>query len=258
MTSTSNPKVRLLRSLAERKARERLGRCLLEGVRLVEAAQAAGLTLDPILYAPERLAATAAGRALRKRLEHLAAAEEVADGVFRTLADTVTSQGVVAAAPIPPAQPLRAEGLVLVLDAIADPGNAGTIIRSAHAGGAAGVVALQGTADLWAPRTMRAAMGSHFQVPLHVNLNWERLRPALHPRRLLIATAHAGPAYWDVDLRGPTAIIIGSEAHGASSAAQAVASGSIRIPMAAGADSLNAAAAAAILLFEAARQWGAS
>ncbi|HUZ76508.1 MAG TPA: RNA methyltransferase [Chloroflexota bacterium] len=242
--------------MSERKARQRLGLCLLEGVRLVESAQAAGLALDPILYAPERLAATAAGRALRKRLEHLAEAEEVADGVFRALSDTVTSQGVVAAAPIPPPLPLLAEGPVLVLDAIADPGNAGTIIRSAHAAGAAGVVALRGTADLWAPRTLRAAMGSHFQVPLQVNLDWEQLAAALHPRPLLIAAARGGPFYWDVDLRGPIAIVIGSEARGASSAAQAAASSSICIPMAAGAESLNAAAAAAILLFEAVRQRG--
>ncbi|HLG70810.1 MAG TPA: RNA methyltransferase [Chloroflexota bacterium] len=243
ITSAANPRVKLLRSLHERKHRRELGLCLLEGVRLVE--EAIPLGLQHAVYAPERLSATAAGRALRQRLERLPDVEQVDERLLDAISDTVTSQGVLAAAPIPAAQALPPEGHVLVLDGIADPGNAGTMLRTARAAGAAGVVAMRSTTDLWAPKVLRAGMGAHFHLPLLVDVVDTSV---LGGRQLLRADAHGGDPYWKVDWSRPSAIVIGSEAHGSAIDAHRV-----TIPMAEGAESLNAAAAAAVLLFAARR-----
>src|SRR5581483_9368034 len=123
-------KLGLLRSLQQPKHRRALNRTLLEGVRLMQEALAAHIDMDPILYAPERLSASAPGRALRQRLEHNPNAEQTEERLLRSVSDTVTSQGVVAAAAITPPKPPPPDGLVLVLDGIADPGNAGTMLRT--------------------------------------------------------------------------------------------------------------------------------
>jgi TrmH family RNA methyltransferase len=250
ITSVANPRVKLLRSLLERKYRRAHALALVEGVRLVEEALLSGLPVDPILYAPERLSATAAGRALRPKLERLSEAEEIDEHVLANVSDTVTSQGVVAAVALPQTPDLSAEGHVLVLDGIADPGNAGTMLRTARAAGAAGAVATPTTTDLWSPKAIRAGMGAHFRLPLIATPDW---RERLGGRRVLLASAREGLPYWEVDWSEPTAIVIGSEAHGASESASEAAGELVTIPMAPGAESLNAAAAAAILLFAACR-----
>ena len=220
-------------------------------MRLLDEALAAGLALEAILYAPERLAATAAGRALRHQLERRPEAEEVDERALASVSDTVTSQGVVAAAHVPPPAPLPAEGHVLLLDGIADPGNAGTMVRTALAAGAAGVAATRTTTDLWGPKAVRAGMGAHFRLPV---LEDVPDLAALGQRQLVLASAQDGEPYWEIDWSRPSAIVIGSEAHGPSLAAASQASVVATIPMAPGAESLNAAAAAAVLLFAASRE----
>ncbi len=247
ITSAANPRLKLLRSLHERKHRRALRLCLVEGVRLVGEALASGLPVAPILYAPERLAATAAGRALRRRLERISDAEEIEPALLEAVSDTVTSQGVVAAVHQPEAAPFPATGHVLVLDGIADPGNAGTMVRTAWAAGAAGVAALKSTTDLWGPKALRAGMGAHFHLPLGVDVDWASLPDVVGGRRTVVASAHEGVPYLEADWAQPAAIVIGSEAHGTSSTAAE----RVTIPMAEGVESLNAAAAAAILLFAA-------
>ncbi|MFI5267159.1 MAG: TrmH family RNA methyltransferase, partial [Chloroflexota bacterium] len=128
----------------------------------------------------------------------------------------------------------------------ADPGNAGTMIRTARAAGAAAVLATKATTDLWSPKAVRAGMGAHFHLPVVVDVvDWA----VLGSRQVLLANSQGGTEYWEVDWSRPAAIIIGSEAHGASSAAASLATEAVTIPLAEGAESLNAAAAAAVLLF---------
>jgi TrmH family RNA methyltransferase len=251
ITSTANPRVKLLRSLHERKHRRVHGLCLVEGVRLLEEALASNLRIEAILYSPERLSASGAGRALRPRLERLPIAEEADERVLAALSGTVTSQGVTAAVQIPEPGALSPAGHVLVLDGIADPGNAGTMLRTARAAGAAAVLAMRATTDLWAPKVLRAGMGAHFHLPVQTDVDWPGLPELLGGRQLLLATAHEGTPYRHVDWSRPSAIVIGSEAHGPSQPAANVPVQTITIPMAEGAESLNAAAAAAILLFAA-------
>jgi len=222
-------------------------------VRLLQEALASDLRVAPILYAPERLATTAAGRALRHHLESLAGAEQIDERTLAAISETVTSQGVVAGVEIPAARHVPELGHVLVLDGIADPGNAGTMLRTAQAAGAVAVVATAGTTDVWGPKAVRSGMGAHFHLPIVADVAWSNIGELLGERQLLLASAHDGVPYWEIDWSQPSAMIMGSEAHGTSPAAEGLATIRVTIPMAAEAESLNAAAAAAVLLFAAFR-----
>ncbi|MCL6432028.1 MAG: RNA methyltransferase [Anaerolineae bacterium] len=251
LTSLANERVRYARSLQRERVRNREQRFTIEGTRLIEEALRAGAR--PVLaFYTERLTATARGRALLDALRQASeSVMEVSEQVMRALSATVTPQGAFAVVPMP-ALPWPDRGLVLVLDGLQDPGNAGTILRTAWAAGARALATTGGTVDLYAPKVVRSAMGAHFHLPLRVDLDLEGLTEALRGRRILLADQHGKP-YWDTDWRGDCALIIGGEARGPQ-VAGSLAAEHVGIPMAGGVESLNAAIAAAVLLFEAYRQ----
>jgi RNA methyltransferase, TrmH family len=141
----------------------------------------------------------------------------------------------------------------IFLDGIQDAGNVGSILRTAAAAGIQRVVASTGTADLWSPRVLRAGMGAHFGLDLSVN---RRVADAVGTtgRQVIVANADATASIYETDLRAACLWIFGSEGEGVSPEAQAMATQTVSIPMSAGTESLNVAAAAAICLFEQARQ----
>jgi TrmH family RNA methyltransferase len=148
-----------------------------------------------------------------------------------------------------PAQPQ----FVLILDAVRDPGNVGTILRSARAAGVDAVFCAHGTADPYNDKVVRAAMGAHFAVPLRV-ASWEMIAEARRDiPRVYLADARGEVVYTRADWTRPVALIVGGEVEGASDAAKKIATARVAIPMRGGAESLNAAMAATILLFEATR-----
>jgi TrmH family RNA methyltransferase len=249
-----------IRDLSRRKAREKREATLAEGVRLVEEALAAGVPIVGAAVGPA-LEATDRGRALKAALARAGVLiEEVDDKTLGELADTDHPQGLVAVV-----EP-RAWGFtdlsthhapratLLVLDGVQDPGNVGTILRSALALGAAGVVALPGTAELHNPKVLRGSMGAAFKLPnFHASdadlLAWVDLAKVT-----LWTTAMDGTdlraATWPT---GPLALLVGNEGAGVRAEVAARARAVIAIPIAAGAESLNVAAAAAILLWESSR-----
>ena len=162
--------------------------------------------------------------------------------MLAAVSDTVTNQGVVGAARIPDVHPAPPDAFLLVLDGLADPGNAGTILRTFRAAGGHYVLTTPGTTDLWSPKAVRAGMGAHFHLEI-------ASAEPLPDRPLLLASAGAGVPYTEVDWSFSRGLIIGGEAHGAGPAAQRAQR--VTIPMAPGVESLNAAAAAAVLLFAA-------
>ncbi len=190
---------------------------------------------------------------MRNRIERLAFAEEIDDATLAQLSDTVTSQGIIAAVEVAKPEPIPADGLVLILDAIADPGNAGTMIRTANAAGVVAIIAAASTTDLWAPKAVRAGMGAHFWMPVYVDIGWSEIPALLGHRPIVAAGSEGGLPYWQYDWRQPSALVIGSEAHGLTEEALASATERVTIPMAEEAESLNAAIAAAVLMFEARR-----
>src|SRR5881275_1361367 len=253
-----------IRDLQRRKARGRRGLALIEGVRLVEEALAAGVAFKGALVAPD-LARTARGTALVAELQgHAVAVEAVGARVFAQLADTETPQGIIAI--IEPRRWNASEfvpppgAVALVIDGVQDPGNVGTLIRTAHALGAAGTVVLRGTADPTSPKALRAAMGATFRHPV-VPLDdagfiaWARkLTVTLWAAAADGVPLHRAMAKEEVGRGdGPIAVIVGNEGAGIRPQLNAVAAQRVAIPLAQGAESLNVAVAAGILLYEVTR-----
>jgi TrmH family RNA methyltransferase len=250
----------MIRDLHRRRGRERRGLALVEGVRLVEEAIAAALPVRGAAISPA-LEATTRGRALKSALERQGVRlEPVSERELADLADTEHPQGVVAVVeprrwsladiPVAPGRP------VLALDGVQDPGNVGTILRSALGLGAAGVVALKGTAELTSPKVMRGAMGAPFRLAAVASdteafLAWARERGA----ELWAAAADGDPIEPGTALRHPAAValLLGNEGAGLSPPLEAAATRRVAIRLAPRAESLNVAVAAALLLREVAR-----
>ncbi len=257
ITSPSNPKLRYVQHLARRSFRAREGRLLLEGLRLTEAAFEAGqrpafVLLDPELERKPRAAALCA--ALRTEGSPVF---EVETSLLREVATTQHPQGLLAVFPFPELPLPNTMDWLLLLDGLRDPGNLGSALRSADAAGVDAVVLAPGCVDWSNPKVLRSAMGAHCRLPLRT-LDWpeiDRLVEGLgEDTALWLAEAGAEQAYSEVDWTAPSVLIVGGEAEGASVEGRARATGRIRIPMRAGSESLNAASAAAVLLFEARRQ----
>ncbi|NNJ09357.1 RNA methyltransferase [Chloroflexales bacterium ZM16-3] len=254
ISSASNTYVKYLRSLrADPRDRRSERSFVIEGVRLVAEALAAGADLRVALYNPDQLRGTLAGEALLDQLADRPGCYEAGEVAVSAAADTRSPQGVVAAVAWPEIAPRP--GLRLVLDAIQDPGNLGTLLRSAEAAGVGSVLCSQGCADIYSPKVARAAMGAHFSLPLRNDLSWDELVMELLDAPLIYAaSAEAAMPYYAADWRQPAALIIGSEAHGVSPEGLGMATHHIAIPMLGRADSLNAGVAGSIIMFEALRQ----
>lgn len=255
ITSAANPHVKQIRSLAaDRKERRRERLFVLEGVRLIADALQHGADLPLMLYAPDQLAGTPAGAALLEQIAGRPGAYEAAPQALAAAAETVHPQGVVALARWPEPPPGR-PGLTLVLDALQDPGNLGSLLRSAEAVGVAQVLCVRGSADAYSPKVVRAAMGAHFRLALTQDLEWhETVEPLGASDHVYAADTDASLPYYAVDWRQPSALIVGNEAQGLSEDARAYATRLIGIPMRGQAESLNAAIAGSVILFEALRQ----
>ena len=247
----------LVRNLKLKRGRERRGLALAEGVRLVEEVLATGVPVRAALVSPA-LEATPRGAALAADLRATAPKiETVGDRELAQLAATEHPQGVIVI--IEPRtwsledMRLETRSVVLLLDAVQDPGNVGTMIRTAHGLGASGVVLLPGTAELTNPKVLRATMGAAFRLPAV---------PA-SVEEVLTWLAKSGAEIWAADMggeavrratrRSPVALVVGNEGAGLSPPVLQAATRRVAIPLAAGAESLNVGVAAGILLYEALR-----
>jgi RNA methyltransferase, TrmH family len=251
ITSVHNERVKYIRSLARRRLRQQEGRFVVEGTRLIDEMTRAGVRPALVLYT-EAWAATPYGQRLAPAL---ALAQEgdwlVSEPVLAACAGTETPQGVLAVVPFVQVQPRS--GLILILDQVRDPGNLGTILRSAEAVSVGQVILAPGTVDFFNPKVVRAAMGAHFRLPVF-DLEWPAIAGRVMGHAIWLADSGGDVAYHVVDWRVPSALIVGGEAAGAGQQAAALATGHVCIPMAGGTESLNAAMAATVILFEAARQ----
>lgn len=256
ITSNQNPKIRRVRELlAKRSERDSSGAFVVEGVRLAEEAFASGWPVELVLFSGELSAR--GQQALNKLSDSAVEIEEIASHLMDGLTDTETSQGILAVIqhheiPLP-----AGADFFVVADVIRDPGNLGTLIRTCAAAGVDELFLTPGSVDPFAPKVLRAGMGAQFRLPIH-QAGWEQIAATLHnrpdPARILLSDVEGGKTAWESDLRGPLALVIGSEAEGVSSAARQAADDNIHIPMPGRSESLNAAVAAGILIFEVVRQ----
>lgn len=272
ISSPSNPRIRALQPLHTARGRKKSGFFLMEGPHLLEALLDARIIPHEVYYEPALLRRTAEGQKLLKRLlatPGLAGERvvEVSERVIELLGETQTSQGVVCVLPLgaftaQQARERRAEAkrpALLILDDLADPGNMGTILRTALAADVALVLLTANCVDYYSPKVVRAAASAHIALPVETDVAWAEIeqRVMVHcasSPRVLLAESGGQHLYYQQDLTSPFALIIGNEAHGPSSAAYALATHSIAIPLANGIESLNAAMAAGIILYESVRQ----
>ncbi|MFZ5649024.1 MAG: TrmH family RNA methyltransferase [Bacillota bacterium] len=265
LKSMQNNFIKYLVKLKKRKFREQEGRFIIEGTRFVEEALKSGWPLESIIYSSdsagvERVAALLAG-AVKENIKTVPVEKKILD----ELTSTESPQGVAALCRIKrwEMDDLKISGgqarenpLYVVLDGVSDPGNLGTIIRSADAFGADGVFLMKGTVDLYNSKTLRATMGSVFHLPVLSNVRPAELMEKLTGGGvgLLVGVPEGGAPLNQLDLRRSLALVVGSEADGPSRDLLSLPHEKVSIPMAGMAESLNAGVAASIMLYEIARQ----
>jgi RNA methyltransferase, TrmH family len=253
LTSTQNPLVKKIRRLHNAKERQQEQSFLLEGTHLIQEALATG-------YPLQVLCATPAWQAAHPDLWQAALAERqelVTEKVLAAMATTVHPDGVIAIAPRLAINPPPLPGnLVLAIDRLQDPGNLGTIIRTAAAAGIEGLWVSDDSVDLDHPKVLRASAGQWFKVAMATSPNLLGVVADYQQQGVQVVATGMTAAidYWQVDFTIPTLVLLGNEGAGLSSALLAAADRVVRVPMQAGVESLNVSITAALLLYEAQRQ----
>jgi len=254
LTSLQNPLVKQFRKLHQAKGRQETGLFLLEGTHLLEEAWAIGCPLQIVCCTPEW---EARNPTLWERLEQLAQRLElVSPEVLKAVATTVHPDGIVAV--VERGDRLLPKDFIslgLLLETIQDPGNLGTIIRTAAAAGAEGLWLSHDSVDLDHPKVLRASAGQWFRLPMQVA---DLPATIAHHKKQGIQVVATSPTasltYWQADFRSPTLILLGNEGAGLSAPIAALADTHITIPVSPHVESLNVSIAAALILYEAKRQ----
>ena len=252
LTSPKNPKIqRITRLQTQARTRRKEGAFVIEGVRLAEEAFQAGWQPELVLYSDQL---SSRGQQLVSRFQARGVEVfAVSSQVMRAASDTQTPQGILAVLQIPDMAVPAPLNFIFIPDGIRDPGNLGTLLRTALAAGVDAVLLPPGTVDPYAPKVVRSAMGAHFHLPILAR-SWDQIRIITASLHTYLADAGAKLSCFDADFSVPLALIIGGEADGAGSEAHTLEAASVKIPMTGSTESLNVAAAGAVLMFEVARQ----
>ncbi len=254
ITSTQNPLVKLFKKLHTSKHRRELNYLFLEGENLLDEAVQAGRTFEVVCFTKRW--ADRNPDLLDRVAQSSDRCELVTDEVLKAMAMTVSPEGVVANCTKTPGADGPIASFGLALDRIQDPGNLGTMIRTAAAAGAEGMWVSHDSADLDNPKVMRSSAGQWFRLPMvTVNDLPDRLRQAqARGMQIVTTSSQARQSLWDVDFKIPTWVVLGNEGAGLSPQIEALSTVPIRIPMMNGVESLNVAIAASIVMYEVQRQ----
>lgn len=252
ITSSSNERIKHARRVREGRERELI---FIEGERLVGECVSSGLTLHACFTAE------APSEVQQTLLERMSCPVfQLSESVLESLSDTTSTQGIIVIAERPfPSLDRLFEGespLILGLDRIQDPGNLGTLVRTAESAGVSGLFSFAGSADAFSPKTLRSSMGSAFRLPILPDVSGLGSIETCRARgiKTVVATGEADLFHYDYDWRQPTLLILGNEGRGASAEIMKACDARVRIPLHAPVESLNVAAAGAAILFEAVRQ----
>jgi len=258
VTSRANPRLReAARLAASSRDRRKTGRCVLEGEHVV-AAYAERVGAPQSLIVTDAAFARPAVRALVGRLSDRAIV--VPEALFEEVATLPPGVGVLAVIETPAPPPPAQSDFCLLIDDVQDPGNVGSMLRTAAAAGVSHVLLSKHSAFAWSPKVLRAGQGAHFCVAIHEDVDlpaWASVHRA-EGGEVIATVATAGESLYQTALNGRVAVVIGNEGSGLSPPLLAAATRRVTIPMRSGVESLNAAAAAAVVLFECARQRCAS
>lgn len=259
ITSTANPRIKAAARLRDRRGRDDQGRIIIDGVREISRALAAGAHVVELYYCPDLCAGDEPQRLIAQVRQGSGDVIEVTPTVMDKLAFGNRGEGVVAVGLSPQRTladlELPADALVAVVEGVEKPGNLGAILRTADATGVGAVIVASGITDLYNPNAIRASLGAIFTVPVCTasaehTLAWLRSRGC----RILAARVDGAIDYTAADFRGPAAIVLGSEAAGLSQAWRGDDITAVKLPMLGQVDSLNLSATAAVLFYEALRQ----
>jgi RNA methyltransferase, TrmH family len=262
ITSLTNPRVKAAVTLRDRKGREAQARIIIDGVREIGRAVAAGVKPVELYFVAELCGDAEHQQLLRAAERARAELIEVPVPVMEKLAFGNRSEGIVAVAAQPPVKSMAdlnpaSDALVAVVEGVEKPGNLGAILRTADAAGVAALIVAEGGTDLYNPNAIRASLGAIFTVPVCAITSKETLTWLRREKfRLLAARVDGSEEYTRADFRGRAAIILGSEAHGLSDSWRAEDIQAIRLPLLGSVDSLNLSVTAAVLFYEALRQRG--
>lgn len=249
-----NPLVKQIRQLHQSKGRREQQLFLVEGTHLLEEACATGYPLITVCCTPEW---QEKHRSLWELVCQTAKRTElVSDRVLRTLATTVNPDGIVATAVQAQANNVKITGLGIALEKVQDPGNFGTIIRTAVAANVDSLWLSADSVDLYHPKVVRGSAGVWFRLPMAIAKDLKSQIGQLQTQGLqIVATVtDATTNYWDIDLQKPTVILLGNEGNGLSNDLLGMANYSVKIPLSNGVESLNVAICTALILYEAQRQ----
>lgn len=258
ITSLHNPKIRWARRLLQdRRLRKEENLSVIEGVRMAEEALLSGWEGRLVLYTD---VLNQRGKAVVEGFRGKTTVEEISPGLMKAISETETPQGLLVVLELQELQLPPALDFVLIPDGVRDPGNLGTMLRVAAAAGVQAVLIPPETADPFAPKVLRAAMGAHFRLPTRI-LDWQEIEYFIDDfsLNLFLAVTNQGIPYTAADFTRSLALVIGGEASGLSEKARnlvnpAQVDRQVHIPMPGNMESLNAASATSILLFEVVRQ----
>lgn len=252
--SKDNALIKQLRQLKDRKHRTASGEFLVEGLRFVEEAFYSGSRVSYVLV-NEKNAEKWKEASQRLKIQEETRVLMVSEAVFRTVSGTDTPQGVIAVVSSKTKTFEHRNGFYVLADKVQDPGNLGTIIRTAHAGGALGVICTKGTVDVYNEKTLRSTMGSVFYIPVLEDNNLEFVKNLkMKGFKIITSSLDTDKNFFDIDLTENVVICVGNEGNGISEDIYSLSDIRVKIPMPGGAESLNAAVAASIMIYESVRQ----
>lgn len=259
ISSATNARIKLVKKMQARRQRDRTGLMLLEGHRLVIDALEGGFAPEFVLCTKDAVESAAEGQRLRAALGDIppSAFAFAPPELVAELSDTQTPQGVLAVFPQPALALPASPDLVLVCDRVADPGNLGTLLRSAVGAGVSAAVLTPGCSDAWGLKALRAGMGAQLRLPVRSADSWAQASDWLGRWGCSVRAADAAgtAAHYELDWSVPSALVVGSEAHGLSAEVREDAAVALcSIPQAGGIESLNAGVAGSVILYEAQRQ----
>ena len=260
ITSRDNALVKKVLKLHTSTGRKRAGQYFTEGIRSVGQALDSKAPVSEVIYS-KRVYGLGSGRELMDRVFKAGInIVEVSESLFKFICDTESPQHIMAVIDIKECDREEVmdvkEPLFVIVDGIQDPGNLGTIIRTADGAGASAVLLLKGTTDPYSPKVVRSTMGSNYSIPVFRERDAGELFDALNKKgiRLIASSPESGTPYWNADFTGSIGIIIGNEANGISEQVLEYSDQSVALPMPGRAESLNAAVACGVLLYKALEQ----
>jgi RNA methyltransferase, TrmH family len=254
ITSKDNSLIKEIKKLKEKKYRSEKRLFIIEGFRFVEEALKSSFHIETICVSENSLSKLS-DYGLENHLEGNVKVISLAEGIFNTLSSTESPQGILAIVRMKSSEVFNNTNNYVLIDKVQDPGNLGTIIRTAHAAGCSGVILTKGTVDLYNEKTLRSTMGSIFNIPIIEDKDLSFTKELRNNGyKLVCSSLDTEYNFYDIDLTQKLIISVGNEGNGISKELYDISDIKVKIPMPGGAESLNVAVAASIMIYEGVRQ----